>query len=303
MASRASQHPVISAAMPAAVAVLLITSLLPARFTGWVDGLSQLAFAAVTPISHPLTLVSRWLAPPDRGVPDDELARARAEAERYELLWRQQREEAARLRRVVEDLQAGRAFRPSVPIDVIAVPVVAVSSDPTSSALVVRAGAADGVTELSTVAVTRGTQLVGRVTAVGASMSTVLPINDPQARQVIEGVIITEEGPDAPTIRCILLRAEDGRLVGDAEVLDATPVRPNPPSPEPGMPVRLRDGGWPESAQMLVVGEIESIQPDPERPLRPTIIVRPTSQLRRLSEVILRIPIESAARPDREPTP
>ena len=44
-------------------------------------------------------------------------------------------------------------------------------------------------------------------------------------------------------------------------------------------------------AQMLMIGTIERVEPDPEQPLRPQIVVRPTFEdLRRLPEVTLRIP-------------
>ncbi|MEM7623130.1 MAG: hypothetical protein AAF235_07980 [Planctomycetota bacterium] len=99
-------------------------------------------------------------------------------------------------------------------------------------------------------------------------------------------------------IRCLLFPTEGGRLRGDAEVLNPTAARPNPPVPEPGMLVRLLDaseGAWPRTARWLVVGVVERVDRNPEQPLRPLITVRPTVQLRRLSEVVLRIPIEESA--------
>ena len=283
--------------MPVAVVFLLVTAVLPARATRWVDGLSQLALAAVTPISHPMAVVSRWLAPADRTATSGELEEARQRAERFEFLWRRERGEVERLRAIVEDLQSGRSFDTSVPVELAAFPVVGVSSDPTSAALRIRAGRSDGLVEMSTVATTGGTQLVGRVVEVGATLSIVLPINDPGSSQVIFGEVVVDgdalgsEGISR-TLRCALTEVASGRLIGDAEVLDATPERPNPPRPAPGMVVRLSDSAWPASAQQLVIGVIEEVTPDEEQPLRPRIAVRPTVQLRRVGEVVLRIPVE-----------
>lgn len=102
-------------------------------------------------------------------------------------------------------------------------------------------------------------------------------------------------------IRCLLFPNRSGRLAGDAEVLNPTAGRPSPPKPEPGMVVRLLDaseGAWPRSARMLVVGVVEMVEPNPDQPLRPLVTVRPTVQLRRLSEVVLRIPVDEGERGD-----
>ena len=51
---------------------------------------------------------------------------------------------------------------------------------------------------------------------------------------------------------------------------------------------------WPKNAQYLVVGTIERVEPNPAMPLRPTIVVRPSLRLERVSEVILRLSREAA---------
>jgi hypothetical protein len=40
---------------------------------------------------------------------------------------------------------------------------------------------------------------------------------------------------------------------------------------------------------MLVLGTVESVEPAPDSPLRPVIVVRPTVVLERVTEVIVRV--------------
>ena len=79
----------------------------------------------------------------------------------------------------------------------------------------------------------------------------------------------------------------DGTLRGDAAY--------DPQDPDAatriavGQVVRLDDGEWPASAQMLVLGTVEAVEPAPDSPLRPVVIVRPTVALDRVTEVIVRV--------------
>ena len=304
MARSHQQHPAVRASLPVAILLLLVFAVLPARYTDWTEGIGQLVETALMPIAHPLRIAATWLAPAQTERDVAEVRRLREEAERFEFLWRRERVRNERLAERLEALQRGLAFNPEVPVRLMAAPVASTSSDPTSGAFRVRAGTDDGVTPRSTVATTGGTQLVGRVIDVGPVLSTVVPITDPGAGEVVDCVIIPDDGaadPDAVSgIGCLLQPAPGGRLTGEAAVLDPTPARPDPPEPRPGMTVRLRDeaGVWPASARMLVVGVVERVRRDPEQPLRPIVTVRPRVQLRRLSEVVLRIPLESPGRGD-----
>jgi cell shape-determining protein MreC len=51
---------------------------------------------------------------------------------------------------------------------------------------------------------------------------------------------------------------------------------------------------------MLIVGRVESVSPSPSDPLRQVIVVRPTVNIERLSELLLRLQamggVEGAAR-------
>jgi hypothetical protein len=97
-------------------------------------------------------------------------------------------------------------------------------------------------------------------------------------------------GDEALALAANLAPQGDGTLKGDVFVLEglSTPGTPAP-TPAPGQLVRLDDSRWPDSARMLIVGEIESVSPSPEQLLRQVIVVRPLADVTRVSEVLLRI--------------
>ncbi|MCX5690933.1 MAG: hypothetical protein NTV94_14310, partial [Planctomycetota bacterium] len=68
--------------------------------------------------------------------------------------------------------------------------------------------------------------------------------------------------------------------------------------PVVGQVVRLADGRWPTSAQMLLVGKVIAVEPSPDGPLRRLVTVAPSiERLERVSEVVIRT---NATSPDIE---
>lgn len=97
------------------------------------------------------------------------------------------------------------------------------------------------------------------------------------------------DGPVRPLAR--LDPVGDGTLRGPVEIQDGAQ-----PELKPGTIVRLADPDrWPLHAQMLVVGIVERVYPSPDQPLRSNIVVRPTLELERVSNVVLRVAEESDA--------
>lgn len=267
------------AAFPTSVLVLILLALLPLRAIRWTGWFADKADAALTPISDPLSRLSRWLSPaaPGNARPGEVLALEEAR-DRYELLWHQERERNQQLERLIEELQAGLDLNPDAPASQLGAAVVGVSSDQSSGLLKVRAGARHGV-ELGTVAATQGVHLVGRVERVTDRLCWVRPITDAAAGRV-EGAVIDGDARRA----CSLLPTRDGRLRGLVAAGEAGPAL------EVGQTVRLSDPGWHRSAQMLVIGRIAQIEPAPDQPLRSIITVEPIAgRLDRVSEVLLRI--------------
>lgn len=278
--------------MTISIVLLLAFSLTPVRFTGWLEGVHHLATTVFAPVSQPLRSVAVWLSPPEPGVQDRRLAELRAERDEWELKYRQLRQENTRLRDLIADLQSGRALAPRIAVRYLARPVIAAQSDPGSALLTVRAGTSSGVTERSTVATVSGVQLVGQVASAGGRTCTIQPITSGDHPPLRGAVYLP--GREEP-LDTLLIPTGDGTLRGGVELPEPTPAEPEPPEIARGAEVRLSDDVWPKTAQQLRLGRVERVEPDADGSGRPVIIVRPDVRLRRVSEVVLRIPLDPEA--------
>lgn len=105
------------------------------------------------------------------------------------------------------------------------------------------------------------------------------------------------DNPEARLL-CQLEPIGNGTLRGPVFRPEAPAGSPEASAPEPavGQTVRLDDDAdrWPRHAQMLIIGRVERVDPNPDMPLRKIITVRPTLALDRVSEVVLRISEEPA---------
>lgn len=270
-----------SKALALSVVALLLLSFAPARLTGWARGLQDPAIVLVAPIAHTAGAVARFLRPARPGpAPPQELREALLERDRLERRYLAALQRIEDLERRVASLQRGVGVEPSADVTPVVAPVIGASSDPRDGALMVRAGKAQGITPRVSIAVAAGEHLVGRVVDVRVRHSYVLPITRAPAEEWIQAAVIT---PDKPLgFLCQLRATGAGTLAGDLES-SAVGV-------EVGQTVRLRDPSWPQSAQMLVIGRVEAINPKSDAPLRKVVTVRPAIDIERVAEVILRTP-------------
>jgi cell shape-determining protein MreC len=280
MARRAAQHAT-DRWLPATVALLLIVSFLPPRLLAPVGWLGELAGVITAPVSQPMRVVGAWLSPASAGAPEpEEIALLRKERDEYQTLYERMRERNNDLLRLMEQQQLMIELNPSVSTRHLSAPVIGGTSDPGAAQLQIRAGSAQGVSRNDVVAV-EGVQLLGRVERAGERTSWVLPITSIATRYV-EGKVMAADGEG---YACKLQPVGDGTLRGDV----ANPGAEGARAIQPGQTVRLFDRQWPASAQMLVLGTVESVEPAPDSPLRPVIVVRPTVVLERVTEVIVRV--------------
>lgn len=273
--------------MALAVGALLVLGLTPVRYLGWVAWIREPVVRLIAPLSAPVVAFAGWVAPPEGVAASSEVVELlERNAAQLEQLYLAEKFENQRLRSLITELQRGIALNPELPVTQFAAPVIGRSSDPSSSMLTVRAGRERGVTP-NTVAVVAGVQILGRVQSATDATCTVLPITDPAAGQIRAMIATDERSIDGPA--CLLQPTPDGTLRGDVE--DRTDASGNPADDiQPGMIVRLRDPNyWPANAQMFVIGVVERVQTSPDSALRRVVTVRPTVDLRRVSEVVLRV--------------
>ncbi len=218
------------------------------------------------------------------------------------------------LRVQVRDLSRGVELNPNLPMRQVAAPVIGFGTDLNGGLLTVRAGRHDGV-DANSVVVVRGVYLLGLVLRADERTSTVVPITDPSFSTMFKGqkkflgaVMLDEQHP-GPTWK--LDSISNGGMIGrvfydnDPEVGPlGTPITSGGSADRapivPDMLVRLRDPAWPSSAQMLVIGRVERVDPGSNN--RPIVTVRPLQDLAHIGEVLIRIPDPSAP-PAVAPTP
>ncbi len=283
MARHAHQHNAYDRLLPAAVVLLLIGSFLPGRILIPVSWMGELLGMVAAPVSQPLRTVGGWLAPPSAGEAlPEELALLQRQVKEYRTLYERARERNSDLLAQMEQLKLMVELNPSVSTRLLNAPVIGSTSDPSNAQLLIRAGTKLGINKNDVVAV-EGVQLFGSVRDAGARTSWIMPITA-KAQEHIKGKVMIEDGRG---IACSLKSVGDGTLRGDVaydesdtEAVSLVAV---------GQTVRLDDGQWPASAQMLVLGLVESVEPAPDSPLRPVIVVRPLIALERVTEVIVRI--------------
>lgn len=274
------------------ILVLLVLGLLPIRMTAWAGWFGDLLGTLVAPVSDPSARIARWIAPASpRSAQPEQVRRLEREKDELERLYRLERDEVARLRALITDLQSGASLYPDAKVRQVVAPVIASSSDRSSTVLRVRAGRSSGV-QRGAIATTAGVQLVGRVQDAAERICHVVPITDPGAGS-LGGMILLDATSAGPT--CLLKPTGTGTLSGPVEDIGGIGPRR---AIEPGMRVLLQDSAWPRAAQMLLIGVIEEVEPAPNQPLRIIVTVRPALRLDRVGEVVLRMsPLDAEDRP------
>ncbi|MFO0860455.1 MAG: rod shape-determining protein MreC [Phycisphaerales bacterium] len=271
--------------LPAVVVGLTVLSLSPLWAIRWTAPFGNVTTMLLTPGSALVSMASRWLMPQRRAEGQTDLEKTLfEEVEHYKTLYLRSKEQSERLQRQIEDMQRGQTINSELPVRQVLVPVVGTSSDLSSGLLRVRAGESLGISPESTVAVTGGLQIVGRLTGVSGATALIQPITSKAAGKIAGKLMVDE--PNGVGLLCLLEPLGDGRLRGKVESPEG--ASPTPP-PEIGQTVRLSDDRWPASSQMFIVGKVESVEQDAASPLRTVITVAPTVSIERLSEVTLRI--------------
>jgi rod shape-determining protein MreC len=262
--------------------LLAVSSLLPARWSGYGAALGHVTALMLAPLSVPLTAISRL-----RG----NEAEAPPEAEHLLTRWEQAQQalqEISRLRvernrlrlenRMLRNLKAqlgGEAEIYRFP----AAGVIGVSADPYGATLRINRGSRSGLAIGQ--AVVEGADLVGRIAQTGTLTATVELITN---RGLLLDAVVTEMlsplQPEIDAQRICQFEAVDiDRLVGVVSTDYEVSV---------GQYARLMDSDWPAGAQGMIIGQVTDVKPLPDQPyLRKQIIIQPRRALRHLGEVTI----------------
>ncbi|MDX2116120.1 MAG: rod shape-determining protein MreC [Planctomycetota bacterium] len=271
-----------------AVGLMLLLAFLPMRWTSWVGWFRGPAMTIIAPISTPLAALSSWLRPGEgrRGVDDADASQLRAQLEFYKAEYLRAEQQVEQLRLVIEALQEGVAYGPAVRVRRLE--ASRVGADLGSGTITVARGSVHGVSVNSVaVAIQAPQHLVGPVTDVGPTVSTIHTITDRRLSPNLVETLLVPSGtlsPEALAIapRCQFRPVGDGSLAGELGAEDAARIKP-------GDSAFLDDPSWPSSAQRLIVGRVVRSE-DTERPLFKRVVIRPDFDPMRVRGVVLRIP-------------
>lgn len=277
--------------LPPTLVVLFVFSLLPLRWLAWESWFGDVTRTLVAPIMNAAAAFSHAVRPPVRSDPDSR-ATAELRADRDAALFQlaQERQENERLRARITDLQRGVELVQDPSLKFVSATVIGRDADLSRQVLHIRAGSSQNVVSGS-VAVVDGAQLLGRVQSVGPKVSSIQLVTDSAAGRV-RGLVMVEGAQAQGGVECDLAPAGDGTLRGRLAAPEPR-AGEQPPDVKVGQLVRLYDATWPKNAQMLELGTIESIDANPEQPIRRIVTVRPRFDLARASEVLLRVTGES----------
>jgi hypothetical protein len=274
--------------MGAAVGVLVVCAMLPARWMRWANALGSRAAMVIAPVKGPAWALVNWLSPTEVAKPEA-IKLLENDRDRWKWLYQQKADEFDDWVRKIEKQIGKGAIYSDLPVKPLLRRVIGPASEG-GGLIQVRAGSRDGV-DTSAVATTDGVQLVGKVASVANRTCSVRLITDMSAG-LIDGYIMTSDLERGPV--CKGLAPVGGQKLQTRVRVD-TERKQKPP--EIGQLVRLVDDQWPRSAQMLIIGTIA------DKPVQDStgwyvVTVKPTVDLERLMEVLLRIPVpETEERP------
>jgi hypothetical protein len=275
-------------ALPIVVIVTIAVALLPARWRlGWQTDFAEVVRFPLRPFTHAGNALAGWLrpaptisqqAPHDASLVDQLIE----EREIVEALYQRERLRTLELEEQIRQLE----LIPSETLRYASARLIAhITRRRPDSALGIvelklERSAAEAV-QNNTVAVYGGVHVLGRTVGESTEGVCLLQPLGNRASGYIRVRVFPRDEPGAPVERAALVQLEPtggGDLIGaisqDAAI-------------EPGDVVRLDDPAWPPTAQMLVVGHVESVEPDEREPLRDLVRVQPRFEASRVAYVTL----------------
>jgi cell shape-determining protein MreC len=279
------------------VALILILSVLPTAWLGWVGDLSSIVRLPVAPLNDLGNSAASWLRPvpaPHAELPHDakELVQNLEEQrDRYERLYHATSQRIIELEEQLVQLQQVPLDTLEAPVSLLRAQITTRHPSETNAPVQLNRGTRQGVAT-SSIAVYNGVHLIGRVAEVSAVSCSLHPVTDAATGLIRAAVLPAAD--DTITVkeaaRVALKPTGDGALLG--EVARDRHVKP-------GDTVRLFDSAWPVSAQAMIIGIVVDVHTKDDQPLRNEIVVKPRYTVAQLSDVTLIVEDQSAGSAER----
>jgi|GEM_PF-2658416 len=273
------------------VVLLLVTSLAPTRFVGWVTAFQGPVQTVVGPVSGTLLTVASWLRPAVRGpreTPDQAEALRQRDLAIQRLQQANREIEGLRERLRVVDQFRGATVAPATPrvADVV-------GRELGAGAITIRGGRLAGFRRGMVVVDDASLQLIGRITRVNATTATVRLITSGDGAagsRWVRGVVFDSGAEVLSAEEQAALPRVDLRPSGDGG-FESAEVEEHPNLAAGGL-VKLDDAGWPREAQLLELGVVEG-RLEIDHPLMTRVRVRPRiDDLGLVSRVVVLMPEE-----------
>lgn len=283
---------------PFVLVVTLALCMAPTRALGVTDLLAEVLNLVLGPFTIAGNQLAQWIRPASLGlegpINDPEyIQHIQQERDEFERLYVAEQAKVDALQQQLQQLQmmAGEQFH--IPVRLLVARVAARSPKPLGTVTLSR-GSNHGVHE-GAVGAYNAVQLLGRVNKVTGVQCEFVPLAN-VSTGLLDAAIIPRDRRDIPledAPRVQLLPDGNGALRGD---IDRTAIV------NEGDLVHLLDDNWPQSAQGMVVGRVESVKAKESEPLRNAVIVRPQYHVSQVAYVTLKIELdETAGQPGRSP--
>lgn len=274
--------------LPFVLVLTLALCMAPGRALGVTNVLAEILNLALGPFAVAGNQLAQWARPAPLGlegpVHDPEYIRhIQQERDEFERLFVAEQAKVDALQQQLEQLQMLAREQMHIPVRLL-VARIASRSPLSLGTVVLSRGAGHGVHE-GAVAAYNAVQLLGRVIETSGVQCTLLPLANPSTG-LVDAVIVPRDRRDMPlasAVRVQLLPHGDGTLRGD---VDRTALV------NPGDVIKLLDDTWPQSAQGMIVGRVDAVDPKESEPLRNTLTVRPLFHVSQVAYVTLKIELD-----------
>jgi cell shape-determining protein MreC len=256
----------------ALVLMMACAVFVPVSWLRWTNDLSAIVDVPVMPAKQLANTLQAWLRPAQSsldftGDAAETIELLNNEKEKFKTMYQRSVGEIENLREQLQQLQQLQELWPRTDVQYVVARLAGRSPVEAIGHVTLNRGSSSGITE-GTVAVWGGAQLIGRVVEVDRLRSIMMPLVHPGNSELGAVIFPRDHAPESSVQATQTELRNQGNGSFEATVDHLLDIKV-------GDIVRLSDNGWPPSAQMLIIGEVEEVRPIDDNPLWRRLIVRP----------------------------